>query len=216
MGNMKNKNFLLVTLDLDYTAFLGNSVLFLNRMLGISEKLEEYHSEYREGKISERELNIRQAPILQKISLSKAFEVMSKGPILKRLDRGVKLLKNAGMDVQMLTLNPLQLFFTRHYEIGSDISFLYELDGDNLGEMREIPANKIELLKKYCSKNTIDLTRCAHIGDSDNDVETFRAVGFSIALNSSDPYVDSEANVRLKTYDFTDVANTILRAGDLA
>jgi hydroxymethylpyrimidine pyrophosphatase-like HAD family hydrolase len=28
--------------------------------------------------------------------------------------------------------------------------------------------------------------KCAHIGDSQNDIETFQRVGYSIALNSSD------------------------------
>jgi phosphoserine phosphatase len=211
-----NNNFLLVTLDLDHTAFMGNSVLFLNKLLGISEKLEECHADYRDGKISERELNIRQGPILQKISLSKAYEALAKGPILKRLDRGVRLLQNAGIEVQMLTLNPFQLFFTKQYGIGSDVSMLYDVDGgDFLGKMKEIPEDKIELLKRYCAAKGIDLGRCAHVGDSRNDVATFQAVGFSIALNSSDAVVEREATVSLRTYDFLDVADTILRANDL-
>jgi len=213
---MKNDNFLLVTLDLDYTTFLGNSVLFLNKVLDVSEELEEYHADYRNGKISEKELNIKQNPILQKISLSKAYEALAKGPILKRLDMGVNILRNQGIDVQMLTLNPFQLFFTKQYGIKSDISLLCEVEGDHLGEAKEIPDNKVDLLKKYCVKNGIDLMRCAHVGDSQNDIATFRTIGFSIALNTSDPSVEREANVLLKTRDFTDVANTILHASDLA
>ncbi|MGA2874484.1 MAG: HAD hydrolase family protein [Nitrososphaerales archaeon] len=213
---MKNHNFLLVTLDFDYTTFLGNSMLFLNKVLGISEKLEEYHADYRNGKISEKELNIKQNPILQKISLSKAYETLAKGPILKRLDMGVNLLRNQGIDVQMLTLNPFQLFFTNQYGIKSDISLLCEVQGDHLGETKEIPDNKVDLLKRYCVKNGIDLVRCAHVGDGQNDIETFRTVGFSIALNTSDPNVEREASVLLKTRDFTDVANTILHASNLA
>ena len=142
---MKNNNFLLVTLDLDYTTFLGNTVLYLNKVLGISEKLEEYHADYRYGRIPEKELNKMQNPILQKVSLSKAYAALAKGPILKRLDEGVKLLRNEGIDVQMLTLNPFQIFFTKQYEIKSDISLLSEVEGDNLGEAKEIPDNKVDL-----------------------------------------------------------------------
>ena len=54
-------HFSLVTLDLDYTIFLGNSVLYLNKVLAISEKLIEYHADYRDGKVSEKELNTRQS-----------------------------------------------------------------------------------------------------------------------------------------------------------
>jgi phosphoserine phosphatase len=213
---VKTNHFQLVSLDLDYTTFMGNSVLFLNKMLGISEKLNEYQKNYRDGKITEKELNLRQTPILQTINLTKAFEALAKGPILRRLDRGVKMLQNEGINVQMLSLNPLQLFFTERYGIKSDISLVCEVDGDHFGEMREIPENKVELLRKYCLKNGIDLMRCAHVGDSQNDIRTFRAVGFSIALNSSDANVEKEASISLRTYDFIDVANTILRANDLA
>ena len=116
----------------------------------------------------------------------------------------------------MLTLNPFQIFFTKQYGIKSDISLLCEVEGDHLCEANEIPDNKVELLKKYCAKNGIDLIRCAHVGDSQNDIETFRNVGFSIALNTSDAPVGREASVSLRTNDFIDVANTIINANDLA
>lgn len=210
-------SFLLVTLDLDYTLFMGNSVLYLNKLLKISPELDLFHSEYSEGKISEKELNIRQGPFLQTISLSSAQEALSKGPILKRLDGGVNALKRYGANVQMLSLNPFQLFFTKNYGIGSDISMLYELDGgDFLGMMKEVPENKVELLERYCDLNGIQLEKCAHVGDSRNDIETFRKVAFSVALNPSDATVEEEADVSLRTNDFFDVANTILRANDLA
>jgi phosphoserine phosphatase len=210
------KAFDLVTLDLDHTAFLGNSVLYLNKSLGISEKLEELHAEYREGKISEKTLNVVQAPFLQKVNLERAFEALARGPILKRLDRGVKLLQRNGCDVQMLSFNPFQIFFKKNFGINTDISFLWELDGDHLGAMGEIPEDKVELLKRYCEKNGIDLMNCAHVGDSKNDLATFNEVGFSIALNSSDTIVERAASVSLRTYDFVDVANSILHANDLA
>lgn len=216
LRDVKN-SFQLVTLDLDYTLFMGNSVLYLNKVLGISEELDECHADYRDGKISERELNIRQAPLLQKMSLTRAYEALARGPILKRLDRGVKLLQNDGINVQMLSLNPFQLFFTKHYGIGSDISILYELDSsDSFGKVKEIPEDKLELLEKYCRQKGIELERCAHVGDSRNDAATFQAVGYSIALNSSDNRVIQEADVSLHTHDFMDVVNTILRANDLA
>ena len=125
------------------------------------------------------------------------------------------MLQKEGIDVQMLTFNPLQLFFSKYYGIKSDISLLYEVHGENLGAMKEIPENKVELLREYCSRKAIDLTECAHVGDSLNDIETFRAVGFSIALNSSDAKVEREVTLPLRTYDFTDVANSILQANDL-
>jgi hydroxymethylpyrimidine pyrophosphatase-like HAD family hydrolase len=51
--------------------------------------------------------------------------------------------------------------------------------------------------------------------DSKNDIATFEEEGFSIALNPSDASIRRTASVSLRTYDFMDVANSILRANDL-
>ncbi|MDG7001280.1 MAG: HAD hydrolase family protein [Nitrososphaerota archaeon] len=42
------------------------------------------------------------------------------------------------------------------------------------------------------------MKECAHVGDSQNDVETFRRVGYSIALNCSDSRVRKEASVSFR------------------
>lgn len=208
------KSFKLVTLDLDYTLFLGNSVIYLNKVLGISETLERYHADYRDGKITERELNHLQAPLLQKVSVSKSFECLARGPILKNLDNGLRRLRAAGSDVQMLSMNPLQAFFKASYGIGVDAS-VYVTEGDRFKLAGTFPENKVELLERYCHARNIDMKECAHVGDSQNDVATFRRVGYSIALNCSDSGVQKESSVSLRTDDFLTVANTLLRANDL-
>ena len=208
------KTFKLVTLDLDHTIFLGNTVIYLNRFLGISKLLERYHADYRNGKISEIELNNLQTPLLEKVSVSKALELLSKGPILKNLDKGIGMLRGVGADVQMLTMNPLQVVFQKRFGIGTDTA-LFTIDGDRFKLSGAFPENKVELLERYCLENKIEMTSCAHVGDSQNDVATFRRVGYSIALNPSNEKVQKEASASLKTDDFLDVANTLLRANDL-
>lgn len=209
------KTFKLVTLDLDYTIFLGNSVTYLNKLLRISRLLDQYHADYRDGKISEKELNDLQTPILEKVSVSKSIQLLSKGPILKNLDKGLRILRDADCNVQMLTLNPLQLAFKELYGVGAEMS-LFAVNGDNFRLEGSFPENKVELLERYCIKNRVEISNCVHVGDSHNDVEAFRRVGYSIALNSSDKQVQKEASASLKTEDFLDVANTLLRANDLA
>ncbi len=103
---------------MDYTLLLGNSVIYLNKVLGISKTLERCHADYREGKITERELNQLQAPLLQKVSISRSIECLTKGTVLKNLDNGLRRLRAAGSDVQMLSMNPLQAFFKASFGIG--------------------------------------------------------------------------------------------------
>jgi hypothetical protein len=57
------------------------------------------------------------------MNLEKAFRALARGPVLKRLDRGVKILQKNGCDVQMLTFNPFQIYFKKNYGIITDVSF---------------------------------------------------------------------------------------------
>lgn len=53
-------------------------------------------------------------------------------------------------------------------------------------------------MERYCREKNIDMKECAHVGDSQNDIETFRRVGYSIALNCSDSRVRKEASVSFR------------------
>ena len=55
-------------------------MLSLNKVLGISEKLEQFHADYRDGNISEKELNIRQNPDLAKDQPFEGVRSTGKGP----------------------------------------------------------------------------------------------------------------------------------------
>lgn len=203
---------MLVTLDLDGTMFMGNSVLYLNSKLNVSEKLEEYHKSYHRGEITEAQLNMLQTPILLKVSLSRALEVLANGRLLKRIEPGVKLLRESGLDVAMLTFNPYQLLFKKLFGISCDISMIvdFESKGDEISNIKNVPNNKIALLRNYCSRNNIPLSKCIHVGDSSNDIPTFQEVGFAIALNADDEQVRRESDISLNTDDFSTVARAIL------
>ena len=201
----------LVTIDMDGTLFMQNSVLYLNEQMNLSDKkLREYHAKYSDGKLSEVELNILQTPILRNVSLSRAYKVLISGPILKNIGLGVNLLRKSGNDVAMLTFNPFQGMFNEYFRIKCDVSMIVELEEDRIGKVKHIPNNKITFLREYCSRNGINLGDCIHIGDSQNDVPTFNEVGFSVALNSKDDNVATEASISMNTEDFLEVVEALI------
>lgn len=110
----------------------------------------------------------------------------------------------------MLTFNPLQVLFEREFGIDTSISKVVEIVSDKIVRMNSIPENKIEYLEQYCKSNGINPRECMHVGDGPNDIPTFRAVGFSIALNSRHEIVKRVADLSIETDDFSIVAQKML------
>jgi phosphoserine phosphatase len=206
----RESSFRLVTLDLDGTMFRGNSILFLKEKGLLNDNFEILHERFRRGEINEQELNRLQFPLLKGVKLDPLFEELSNGPLLVNIQQGVDALKSRGLEVSMLSFNPLQLFFGRKYGIDCSLSKFFEIRDGKISESYEVPANKVVCLKKYCADHEIKLKECVHIGDGMNDIQTFGAVGFSIALNGRTHDVEKSASTHLETDDFALVANEIL------
>ncbi len=200
----------MVTLDLDGTMFRGNSVLYLKEKLALGEEIAIPHARYGKGEITEAELNYLQIPLLEGIELTPILKILSNGPMLRNIRRGVHSLKTAGLRVSMLTFNPLQVLFEREFGIDTSISKVVEIVSDKIVRMNSIPENKIEYLEQYCKSNGINPRECMHVGDGPNDIPTFRAVGFSIALNSRHEIVKRVADLSIETDDFSIVAQKML------
>jgi phosphoserine phosphatase len=202
--------FRLVTLDLDGTMFQGNSILYLNRKWALEEKISEAHSNFAIGEITERELNEIQIPFLIGMKLTPLLEFVKTGPLLRNIREGIAALHEAGLHVSMLTFNPLQALFEREFGIDVSICNSVEIERDEISKMNTIPENKIKYLERHCQSKNIALSECIHVGDGPNDIQTFRAVGFSIALNS--PFAEAKRNssISLETTDFSIVATSII------
>ncbi len=207
-----SREFKLVTLDLDGTMFQGNSVLYLKDRLALSEDVAIPHEKFGNGEITEKELNYLQIPLLKGIKLSPILKILSGGPLLRNIKEGVHSMHEAGVIVSMLTFNPLQVLFEREFGIDTSICKSVEIVDDEISRVNEIPDNKINYLERYCKSNRILLEECIHVGDGPNDIPTFRAVGFSIALNSGWEIVRRAAGLSIETDDFSVVSEEILKS----
>src|SRR5487761_23336 len=209
-----SRKFRLVTLDLDGTMFQGNSMLYLKEKHALGEEIVIPHQKYGAGEITEAELNYMQIPLLRGMRLTPILKVLSTGPLLRNIRKGVEALKSSGLDVSMLTFNPLQVFFERNFAIYTSISMTVEIMDDMISKTNAIPENKLTYLEQYCDSSGISLQECIHVGDGPNDIPTFRAVGFSVSLNSKYSEVREASDISLETDDFALVSDEIVRRID--
>lgn len=208
--NANKGKFNLVTLDLDGTLFMENALLYVNKKLGINDTLVELNKKYHNGEISESELNKMQLPIIESASFTSLSNALSHGPLMKNIDEGVRLLKNHGLDVAMLTLNPLKIFFEHKFRINAGISNQVKIVKDKISCTSNFPDNKVYCLRKYCELNQLSMKQCIHVGNDHKDVPTFKEVGLSIAVNSDDQTIQNSTKIHLTTDNFEEVAKAII------
>ncbi len=58
---------------------------------------------------------------------------------------------------------------------------------------------KVNQLREFCQKIGIDPTKCAFVGDSDNDIGAFQATGHGVAVHCDDEYLKGIAWRECKT-----------------
>jgi len=63
---------------------------------------------------------------------------------------------------------------------------------------------KLNCLKSFCQNNDINPNNCVAIGDSTSDIEIFKFVGKSIAINFSKA-LSGKASAYIKTEDLKDI-----------
>src|SRR2546429_188680 len=77
-------------------------------------------------------------------------------------------------------------------------------DGIISGEIDPLTDKRLGL-EKYRSRMSIPRSKCVHVGDGRNEVPVFRAVQYSIALNSRVALVNKAASHTMITDDLLDV-----------
>ncbi len=87
----------------------------------------------------------------------------------------LKLLKDAGIEVVLLTARESPALTERARELG-------------ISDVHQGATDKIEVLTKYLNKFKVDLFETAYIGDDFSDLPVMRQVGYSFAVaNAREP-----------------------------
>ena len=128
----------------------------------------------------------------------------------------IEELKKKGYSTCIISSGPYDLALRAKNELGIDEVFanklLYNPDiitgeylenGNYCWEIAD--ANKLPFLTKFCKANNIRLDEVIAIGDDYNDIPKFKAVGFSIAFNTTCKELREVADIVVESNDLREI-----------
>lgn len=148
----------------------------------------------------------KQFALFRGMNVSLLPRLLKDAPRLKWIRSGVQRFKSHGLQVIVLSDNPTVIsnYFLRFGFEGSLGSTAMVRNGVFTGKAR-IVNDKLPPLRKFCQSEKIDLSECIHVGDWDNDIPVFEAVGLPVAVNPKNRQVSRNARIQLRTDSMLDV-----------
>ena len=204
---MPLSDYALVSFDVDGTIFRRAALAYAARGLGIAQKWDFYDELLERGRISWKEALDSLYKLLKGKRLGDVLREVSKVEVIGNVRETVVKLQGHGLGVVLLTDNPdfiCSYLVERFLFNGFIASKVPVKNGVIDGEVQSLP-EKLEGLRKYCKWLSVPLKKCIHVGDWVNDVPVFRAVGYSVALNSKTERVKAAASHVIETDDLMDV-----------
>jgi phosphoserine phosphatase len=199
----------MVSFDVDGTIFRKAALTQAARSLGIGEKWDSLDEMYHHRRITLGQCLASQYKLLQGMMLADVLREVSKVEVIRSVRETVEKLQGHRIRVVLLTDNPdflcaylIERFGFEGY-VGSKVAIK---DGIVTDEIEPLPDKRLGL-RKYSAWTGIPLSRCAHVGDWDNDIPVFRIVRYSVALNAQNERVRASASHRMETDDLLDVYN---------
>ncbi|MHA2029475.1 MAG: HAD family hydrolase [Candidatus Kariarchaeaceae archaeon] len=127
---------------------------------------------------------------------------------------GVKLLKNAGFDVILVSGGLDEM--VKHVAIAVNADQFYSNDiGHTNGILDgsvtiKVGNSKSDVIKEIAEKNNYNLNKCGAIGDNVNDIGMFELVAYAVAINTEKEDVIAAADEVVYTQNFVDAANKVI------
>ncbi len=175
--------FDLVTLDLDGT-LLPHTTAFevVLRAAGRGDDVAASDARYFAGQMSLEECFWEQWAWVQPLSLAEIHRALRGGPWLPGIADGVRRLRDAGLEVTLLTDQPSTLAdFVGRWAITRPIcSPVTVKDGAQVSI--EARFDKWANLAQRLTEDGIDPSRVCHVGNGSNDVPVWEHVGASVAV----------------------------------
>jgi len=191
------ENIKLVCFDVDGTLVDGTAWLLLTEALGCSsEKASNIFNQAREGKISFREGERLFAKMFQESGnatrefINDFFESIDVKPDVKNL---IFYLKQKGYLIYLIS-GGIDIYVGSIYKkLGVDGFYAnssLEFDKNDILQKINYRENqkrvKLEQLQDLISKIGIDINQVVFIGDSNNDIDVFKATKHGIAISTTD------------------------------
>ena len=209
--------FKLVCFDLDgCLTEKDDSWSFIHRHLGVWEQAKKHRKLFFDGKINYQEWANLDIGLWKNISLEKLKKIIKKIKVRPNIKKMVRELKKKKLILLILS-SGLSFFadiIKKNFHFDYAIANSPEIgdDGKLTGEIKvEISYNDKHLvLQEFIAPYKIKLEECIAVGDGENDIALFEAVGYCIAFNPISEKVAKSADIVVQNGDLQDVLTLIL------
>jgi phosphoserine phosphatase len=204
-----------VCFDMDGTLIRNtNSVRYLCELNGHLDALEEIEELEDKGKISWVEADHLKAPLIEGLALASVeTEFGRRIELIQNIERVLAYLKARRMSSVLITAGPIQVanVLATGFDFDAVYGSEYEVKGKRFtGRMTNHLGNDgtLRCLRAFGEEHRIPLEHCVAIGDSESDIEVFKACGRSIAINYSDAAAEA-ASACIITEDIADILDVL-------
>jgi phosphoserine phosphatase len=193
-------SYRLISFDLDGTLVRKPTLQVLARNLGFERRLLYFDSLLEKKQITKWECLRRQFALFRGYRASDLLTMMRSVPQIRGIRRTVRRLKSLGLIVVILSDNPtvLSSYFMR-FGFDRVLGSTAIVRRGVLTGRAKIAAKKLPALRRFCRVRNIKLSECVHVGDWNNDIPVFKAVGLSIAINPKNRSVSRNASLTIRT-----------------
>ena len=208
---MTNRKFAMVSFDVDKTLFRKPALTTAARGLGIGERWDALDELYEKKRITLGQGLLSQYKLLVGMKLEDVLREVSKVEMMKNIRETVEKLHGQELQVILTTDNPdfLCQYLVERFNFNGYVSSKVAVkNGVVTDDIEPLPDKRLGI-RKYCAWMSVPLSKVVHVGDGLNDVPVFRAVGYSIALNTSIDKVRKTASYVINSDDLLDVYQRI-------
>ena len=176
------------------------------RELGFYKELNRYDLLLDAGHITKAECLRSQYALFRGYSAQQLLRMLRKTPRLKWIRRAVERFKSHGLSVIILSDNPTFVSgFFKSFGFDETLGSMAIIRNGILTGKTVVEADKLPTLRRYCRSQRLSLSECIHVGDWENDIPVFRAVGLSVALNPRHSSVARTAKLVIGTKSLLEV-----------
>lgn len=201
----------LACFDMDGTLITNtNSVRYLCFINNMEEQVMKIEEMEDNGAITWIEADYMKAKLMKGLSISKVKSLFSENvTLISDIEFVIDYLSQNGVGSILVTSGPVQVahILGERFNFRAVYGSEYQIrNGCFTGKIINHLGNdgKLSCLHSYCKNHGISLNDCIAIGDSSSDIDIFKSVGKSIALNYSEALV-GKASVYLKTMSLKDI-----------
>jgi len=202
----------IIAFDLDGTLVrIWSAWSWIHRLLGTLEEAKSSADLYYAGEIDYTKWAELDVELWHGVPLKRIEQAVQEGlEFIPNAEKLVDTLHEFGFTTAIIS-SGLAVFADRaKEELGIEISRANKLKTDEKGQICGVAVhvafdNKDQVLKEIANDRGIQLSHCAAIGDSRNDIPMFNIAGFSIAFNPSTAEVANAASTIVQSENALDL-----------